>query len=70
MRTRSRSAFYVVRVLLPLSLSLAALAIALLIYERYQTQHLLNNNVAKAADNYAGAMRNLNDQLERFEKQR
>ena len=39
-------------------------------YERYQTQQLLNNNVARAADDYADAMRNLNDQLERFEKQR
>lgn len=46
-----------------------AVPLGLWAYERYQTQQLLNNNVARAADDYADAMRNLNDQLERFEKQ-
>ncbi|MEG8038757.1 hypothetical protein QP166_05120 [Sphingomonas sp. LR60] len=52
------------------SATFVSIPLGLWAYERYQTQQLLNNNVARAADDYADAVRNLNDQLERFQKQK
>lgn len=52
-----------------IALCLVAVPVSLWAYERYQTQQMLNNNVAKAADRYADALRNLNDELERFDRQ-
>lgn len=53
-----------------LTLAAAALLISvpmsLWAYDQYQTQQILNRNVAAAADDYADAMRNLNDELQRF----
>ena len=54
--------------IIALAVLIVAIPTGLWAYQRYQTQQLLNNNVAKAADEYADAMRNLNDQIERFDK--
>lgn len=60
---------WMVRIITALSILAVAIPTGLWAYERYQTQQMLNKNVSKAADRYADAMRNLNDELERFENQ-